>query len=461
MRKRTVRALSAATLAVAIGYYGVADALDLVPGFVTVAGEQVVAAPFPSVHPPVPVPQQVPRGARADAPLPEPAQVTALASALAANPLVGGGRVGVSVIDVVTGQELADVGARTPLTPASSVKLLTAWAALSVLGPDHTLQTRTTLSQGTVTLVGGGDVLLAEDQGSPTAIAGRAGLGDLARTTAEQLQAQGVASVRVALDDTLFQGPDWNDGWEAGNEDFVARVQPIMVDISARPFGTYPADPAMQAAEVFVEHLKAAGVQVEGAPVRAASPAGAAELAAVTSAPLADVMSVSLKKSDNTMTEVEGRLLAAASGREASFTGATQAVTAQLKAEGFDLTGVSLKDTSGLAKADKVPARLLAQLVQRAAAEQGGKVGRTVVADLPVAALEGTLHDRFHGTGAAGEVRAKTGSLEECASLSGLVVTDGGRLLAYSVIVDGFASGGLWNARSAVDNDFVVPLKAL
>lgn len=461
MRKRTVRALSAATLAVAVGYYGLADALDLVPGPVTAAGERVVAAPFPVVDPPVPVPQPTLTGARADAPLPGTAQVTALASSLASNPLVGGARVGVSVIDVVTGQELADVGAGTPLTPASSVKLLTAWAALSVLGPEHTLQTRATLSAGTVTLVGGGDVLLAEDQGTPTATAGRAGLGDLARATAEQLQAQGVSSVRVALDESLFQGPDWNDGWEAGNEDFVARVQPIMVDISAHAYGTYPADPAMQAAEVFAEQLKAAGVQVEGTPVRAASPAGAVELAAVSSAPLADVLSVSLKKSDNTMTEVEGRVLAAAAGQEASFTGASQAVTAQLRQEGFDLTGVTLKDSSGLAKADKVPARLLAQLVQRAASGQGGKVGRTMVADLPVAALDGTLRDRFHGTGAAGEVRAKTGSLEECASLSGLVVTDSGRLLAYSVIVDGFASGGLWNARSAVDNDFVVPLRAL
>ncbi|WP_196717277.1 D-alanyl-D-alanine carboxypeptidase/D-alanyl-D-alanine endopeptidase [Actinomyces trachealis] len=461
MRKRAIRVLTAASVVVAVGYYGLADALDLVPGFVTAAGERIETAPFPAFTPLAADAPPAVAGPDADAPIPDAGVVAKLASTLASDPQVGGARVGVSVIDVTTGRELSNQGADVALTPASSVKLLTAWAALSLMGGDHTLQTKTTLSGHTVTLVGGGDVLLAYDKGNPTSTAGRAGLGDLARATAENLKAQGVTSVNVALDDTLFSGPAWNDGWEAGNEEFVAKVQPIMVDISAQAYGTYPADPALHAAQVFTQHLEAAGITVDGDAVRAASPADASEIAAVTSAPLADVLGVSLKKSDNTMTEVEARLLAIAAGWEGSFTGATRAVLDQLRAEGFDVSGVTLKDTSGLAKADKVSARLLAQIVARAAGEQGGTVGRTLVADLPVAGLEGTLHDRFLGTGAAGDVRAKTGSLEECASLSGVVVTDSGRLLAYSVIVDGFKSGGLLDARAAIDNDLMIPLAAL
>jgi len=195
-----------------------------------------------------------------------------------------------------------------------------------------------------------------------------------------------------------------------------------------------------------------------GEVTRAAAPAGATKLASVQSAPLADVLSVSIKASDNTMTEVEGRVLAAATGREASFTGAAQAVREQLQADGFDVTGLTLVDVCGLAKGDKVPAHLLAQIIARAAGADGGTVGRDLLTALPVGALDGTLSDRYVGTSAAGVVRAKTGSLDQTVSLTGTVVTADGRLLAYSVIIDGFPEGGMWSARTAMDNDLIVPL---
>ena len=64
--------------------------------------------------------------------------------------------------------------------------------------------------------------------------------------------------------------------------------------------------------------------------------------------------------------------------------------------------------------------------------------------------------------GAAGEgtLRAKTGSLDQSASLTGTVVTQDGRLLAFAVIVDGFESGGLTAARTAIDKDLAGPLAA-
>ncbi len=455
MRKALVNALSVATAVVLVGYYGVADALDLVPGPLTAAGAPVVAEPFPLPSFPGAEVAQAASGLDESAPVPDAAAVRELAQAMRSDPSFEGAQVGVSMVDVASGAELVDLGAGTPLTPASSIKLLTAWAALSLLGGDHTLPTTTTLSGTTVTLVGGGDVLLAQDAGDPQAVAGRAGLGDLARSTAEALRAQGVTSVSVALDDTLFTGPDWHSAWKPGAEAYVAKVQPLMVDISSRPFGSYPADPALEAAQVFAEHLAEAGVRVEGEPARAASSPEAAQLAQVSSAPLADVLSVSLKTSNNTMTEVEARLVALASGGQASFTGATAAVLDQLGAQGFDVSGAVMDDACGLSSEDKVPARLLAQMVARAAGPDGGDLGRTLLADLPVAALEGTMHDHFLGTSGAGVVRAKTGSLEDCSSLSGVVTTSSGRLLAFSVIVYGFETGQLWNVRHVIDTGFI------
>lgn len=458
MRKALFNALSVATAVVVLGCYGLADTLDLVPGPLTAAGVPVVAEPFPTPSFPGAEPAQAPVGLADDAPVPDGAAVKALAEQMQSDPSFEGAQVGVSVIDVASGQELVDLGAGAPLTPASSIKLLTAWAALSLLGGDHTLATTTTLSGTTVTLVGGGDVLLAQDAGDPQAVAGRAGLGDLARSTAEALKSQGVTTVSVALDDTLFTGPDWHSAWKPGTEAYVARVQPLMVDISSRPFGSYPADPAMEAAQVFAAHLAEAGVVVEGVPARAASAPEAVELARVSSAPLADVLSVSLKKSNNTMTEVEARLVALASGGQPSFKGATEAVREQVSAQGFDVSGVVMDDACGLSSQDKVPARLLARMVARAAGPEGGDLGRTLLADLPVAALEGTMHDHFLGTSGAGVVRAKTGSLEDCSSLSGVVPTSSGRLLAFSVVVHGFKPGQLWNVRQVVDSGFVTPL---
>ncbi|WP_273116688.1 D-alanyl-D-alanine carboxypeptidase/D-alanyl-D-alanine endopeptidase [Actinomyces dentalis] len=457
MRKATIAVLTAATLVVGGAYYGLADALDLAPGPLSAAEPSYAVQPFPTPSP-VEAPGPQITGLAADAPTPSATVLSGYAGTLAGDSLIPGATTGVSVIDVATGTELVDHQASAPLTPASSNKVLTAWASLSALGGGHRMETRAVLSGGTVTLVGGGDVLLAADAGDPSAVVGHAGLGDLARAAAAELTGQGVTSVGVALDDTLFTGPAWNSGWESGNEAWVGQIQPIMVDVTAYGSTGYPADPAMEAARAFSQALSAAGITVTGEVTRAAAPAGATKLASVQSAPLADVLSVSIKASDNTMTEVEGRVLAAATGREASFTGAAQAVREQLQADGFDVTGLTLVDVCGLAKGDKVPAHLLAQIIARAAGADGGTVGRDLLTALPVGALDGTLSDRYVGTSAAGVVRAKTGSLDQTVSLTGTVVTADGRLLAYSVIIDGFPEGGMWSARTAMDNDLIVPL---
>lgn len=456
VRKVTGAALLAATLVVAGGYYGVADALDLVPGPLTVAPASQELQPFPTARASAAPAASV--GLDPDAPQPQAAAVAALAQALADDELVGEAATAVSVIDVATGTELVDHAAGTPLTPASSNKVPVAWAALSALGADHRMTTAAVLSGSTLTLVGGGDVLLAADAGDPDAVVGHAGLGDLARSAAEQLAARGTTSVRLTLDDTMFTGPAFHDTWDPLYASWVAPVQPIMIEVAGREGRGYPADPAMEAAGAFRSALEAAGISVQGDTTRQAAPEGAERVASVTSAPLADVLAVSLKASDNTMTEVEGRVLAAETGYEASFAGATQAVIDQLRKDGFDVTGLTMRDCSGLSTQNKVPARLLAQIMARAAGPDGGAAGRTLVEDLPVAALDGTLRTRLVGTSGAGTVRAKTGSLDQTASLTGVVVTREGRLLAFSALVDGFDVGGLASARAAIDQDLIVPL---
>src|SRR5690606_2572478 len=91
------------------GIYAVADAYDYVPGFLTAEPAQSAPAPFLSarevsaaVAPPVAV-----LPSTADAPLPSAAAVQALAEQVREDSRTGSST-NVSVVDVATGQVLAD-----------------------------------------------------------------------------------------------------------------------------------------------------------------------------------------------------------------------------------------------------------------------------------------------------------------------------------------------------------------
>ncbi len=68
---------------------------------------------------------------------------------------------GIYVYDASRGKPVFSVGAATPYTPASTLKLLTTVSALATLGPDHTFATKVvSTGKGSIVLVGGGDPLL-------------------------------------------------------------------------------------------------------------------------------------------------------------------------------------------------------------------------------------------------------------------------------------------------------------
>ena len=196
MRKLVAASLSVATLLVAGGYYTLFDALDVVPGFVTAASVDLSPHPFPTASGITPTASGV-TALNANAPVPESSQVQSLITSLTSNPALAGGTVGVVVKDSLTGKDIASTNANSAMVPASSHKVLTAAAALSALGASHRVQTSTYLEGSTLTLVGGGDVLLAADKGDANSVVGHAGLGDLARSTAAALKAKGVTSVNV------------------------------------------------------------------------------------------------------------------------------------------------------------------------------------------------------------------------------------------------------------------------
>jgi D-alanyl-D-alanine carboxypeptidase/D-alanyl-D-alanine-endopeptidase (penicillin-binding protein 4) len=56
---------------------------------------------------------------------------------------------------------------------------------------------------------------------------------------------------------------------------------------------------------------------------------------------------------------------------------------------------------------------------------------------LTIGGVDGTLRRRFVGTRAAGNVRGKTGTIEQVSALSGYVKTVAGEELVFSIVVNG------------------------
>lgn len=464
-RRATVMGVVAALLLLGAGY-GYADVRGVVPGPLTTsppAQDYPELRPAPGAAAPAAPSTSgvatVPGALDPDAPLPTEPGLTAAFGPALADPALGPA-VSASVVDVASGRLLFQTDPGLRGEPASVAKVLTAAAALRTLGPATTLTTSTRMLPGdgdptattttppTLFLVGTGDLLLAAGHGDPTAVLGRAGLADLAAQTAAGLRADGTTRVRVRLDDSALGGLGWGEATGPGvgqadiSSGFVAPLTGLAVDVgrtSEQNYAPRVADPGLDAAGTFVAALQAEGITVDGQPARERAPAAAAQVAAVESAPIAQVVGFMLDHSDNTVADTLSRLVAVRTGGAPTFAGGGSAVLTEIRALGVDTSGCVLTDGSGLSDGSQLSAQALAQVIAIAGSPDHPEL-RPLLEGLPVGGLTGTLTDRFGPRSGAqagvGTVRAKTGTLSRVSSLAGIVVTRDGRLLSFAVIAD-------------------------
>jgi D-alanyl-D-alanine carboxypeptidase/D-alanyl-D-alanine-endopeptidase (penicillin-binding protein 4) len=332
------------------------------------------------------------------------------------------------VRDVATGALLLTRGGTTPAAPASTAKLTTALAVLSVRAPSDRISTRVVAGAqpGTVVLVGGGDpTLTAAASARPGAYPDAARISDLAR------QLHGVR--RVEVDGALFAGPGVSPYWapEDVPSDYAAPITAAMVDGGRdTPGATIRSTaPDLAAGRALAAALGLRGVLVS----RAKAPAGARTLASVQSAPISTLVTQMLQTSDNVIAECLARQVAIAQHQPASFAGGATAVRAALHKLGVAI-GTGLVDGSGLAARDRLTPDTLARVLALATKAQPGLLDA-----LPVAGWSGTLADRYltgSAKAGAGVVRAKTGTLTSVSTLAGLVHDKDGRLLAFALMAD-------------------------
>jgi D-alanyl-D-alanine carboxypeptidase/D-alanyl-D-alanine-endopeptidase (penicillin-binding protein 4) len=357
-----------------------------------------------------------------------------------------------AVVAPLKGAALLDHGQGSSM-PASTMKLLTATAALHVLGPGHTFATRV-LARGrrSITLVGGGDPFLA-DRSSKAGSPADASLQALARQTADRLKARGVTRVGLSYDASLFTGPAVNPRWPASylTDQVVSPITALWADEGvAADRSRRVADPAATAAADFAAYLTTDGIKVDGAPRDQRARPGARELARVTSVPLSDIVERVLETSDNEGAEVLVRQVGLAVGGEGSFAGGVRGVEQTLRGLGITTHGARLYDGSGLSRHDRLDAATLVQVLQLAATADHPEL-RPVLTGLPVASFSGSLEGRFEHSTGRGWVRAKTGTLSGTSALAGLATDARGRVLVFAFVSNHVPVVRTLDARAALD----------
>lgn len=360
-----------------------------------------------------------------------------------------GPRVGFSAVAPPTGAELMSSGPGA-YVPASTTKVLTSFAALSLIDQQTRYATRVVGSGDQVVLVGGGDPYLAVKRKKTQDGVVRADLTTLAERTAAALKRVGTDSVNLGFDASLFTGPDASPGWEPSyvSQNIVTPVSALWADQGEQD-GIRARDPAASAARTFAGLLEDRGITVTGEPEPAKVPGDAPAIAVVRGATVARIVETLLRVSDNQAAEVMLRHLAIAAGKPATFDGGVEAVTDVLDAADIDIEGLVLADGSGLSRRNRIAPLTLAQTVNVAATTP-----RTsgLAADLPVSGFTGTLVDRFAKlTASRGMVRAKTGTLTGIHSLAGYALDAGGRPVVFAVMADRASTVAPVEAQAALD----------
>jgi len=368
-----------------------------------------------------------------------------LQSDLAHQLAISGSRSSAYVYDITTKQPLYSARSTTPRPPASVEKLYTATAALQRLGPTTRLSTTVFgtgqlgtdgVWEGDLYLRGGGDPTFGD---SDFIRSHYSGLGASISTLVSQLvRTDGIRAVRGSIygDESVFDSQRGEHSSGYRQDPFLeGTLSGLTFDRGASGSEKVPHAPAAYAARKLWAALKNIGVSIRGRSGAATTPAGATQLAQVSSPTIAQLLTLMLPPSDNFFAETLVKDLGAAAGGS----GTTSAGAAVISKTIAELLGIHPRvvDGSGLSESDRTSVFEVTDLLVEL---QPTPVGAILRGSMAVAGRTGTLAKRMRNTGAAGHCQGKTGTLTGYSNLVGYCQAANGHLLAFAFFNDGIST---------------------
>ena len=339
---------------------------------------------------------------------------------------------------------------------AGGQKVLTAAAAIAILGPGYRIATEVVdgVTPGSITLVGQGDATLSRNPVGQSVYPGAPTMAALASATLTAYNAAhpGVPITQVVLDSSYWDPADnWIDSWPRSKQTdgFLSEVTALQVDgdrdnpkLQTSPRST---DPVARAGQAFISALGDTSIAL----VDGHAENGAPQLARVRSQPVKTLVRQMLLNNDNTLAEMLARIVSVRENLAGSSGSLQNAITSALSKYGIDTADVAVVDGSGESDEDVVPAVYMAKLM---AAISQKTNGLQYVADgMSLAGKTGTLAGRFTDTSAvaAGKVYGMAGTLAASYTLSGyLTARDGSK---FSFAFYGIGQDITESAQTALD----------
>ena len=220
----------------------------------------------------------------------------------------------------------------------------------------------------------------------------------------------------------------------------IQHNQQGLITVNASGKGTSSATytmkyPDIYAAGVLSSKLRLAGIHVQnGLLGRKSSPSNAIMITEFKR-PLAYMISLVNKNSDNFLAEHVYKMVGAYAGGHIN-TGkvATETVKNALSQCGIPVDGLCINDGSGLCRKNLFSAYVQTMLLEKAIKM---KFGEAFKQTLSIAGVDGTLRKRMVGTYAENNLCAKTGTLRNTSALSGYASTKDGDQVVFSIINNG------------------------
>ena len=324
--------------------------------------------------------------------------------------------VGMMVYDLDADSVLYSHNARQLLRPASTMKLVTAIAAIDRLGGNYQFKTELCYTgevsdrtlNGNIYCVGGFDPRFNSDD---------------MRAFVEAVHRMGVDTIRgnIYADKSMKDSDQYGAGWCWDDKNPV--LSPLLIS-KKDAF-----------VERFVRNLVEDSIVVEASVGEGMRPDDAYCICRRFHT-MDQILMRMMKNSDNLYAESMFYQLAASTGvKRASAKNARSVIERLIAKVGLNPKRYEIADGSGLSLYNYVSAELEVRLLRYAF--QNSNIYVHLHPSLPIAGEDGTLKKRMKGAFTAGNVYAKTGTVQGVSSLAGYCTAANGHRLAFSIINQG------------------------